>query len=191
MGNNHKNTMIAMLLGALVVMAVAYAAFSTALTINGTATISSSWNVHFDTTQTSGTGVISPTTGTGGTTAPSGSVSYTSGQQASVSATLRQPGDKVVFTLTIVNDGSLKANLGTPTATAGATTTCTSTTVCTSTAGHIKFTVGSPANSTLNASGGTTTMLVTAEFIDADVTSLTGTESANITVNLTATQAAS
>ena len=62
MGNNHKNAMIAMLLGALVVMAVAYAAFSTALTINGTATINSSWNVHFDTTKTSGTGVINPTT---------------------------------------------------------------------------------------------------------------------------------
>lgn len=190
MGNNHKNAMIAMLLGALVVMAVAYAAFSTALTINGTATINSSWNVHFDTTKTSGTGVINPTTGAGGSTAPSGTVSYTDGQHASVSATLRQPGDKVVFTLTIKNEGSLKATLGAPSATAGEATNCSGL-ICTSSAGHIKFTVGSPLSSTLNATNGSTTMQVTAEFVDTAVTSLSSGEGASIVVSITATQAAS
>ena len=190
MGDKNKSLVIAGLMGALVIMAVAYAAFSTALTINGTATINSSWNVHFDTTKMSGTSVITPTTGTGGTTAPSGTVSYSDGQHASVSATLNQPGDKVVFTLTIKNEGSLKATLGALTATPGATTSCSGL-VCTSSAGHIKITISNPQSTTLNATNGSTTMTVTAEFLNTDVSSLAGSETANVTVSFNATQAAS
>ena len=190
MGDKNKSLFIAGLIGLLIIMAVAYAAFSTALTINGTANINSSWNVHFDTTKTSGASVISPTTGTGGTTAPTGTVSYTDGQHASVSATLNQPGDIVVFTLTIMNEGSLDATLGALTATPGATTSCDGL-VCTSTAGHVRITVANPLSTSLVKTTGSTTMTVTAEFIDTEVSSLTGSESANVTVSFNATQATS
>ncbi len=186
--NNHKNAAIAMLLGALVVMAVAYAAFSTALTINGTATIKSSWNVAFDTTKTTGTGVITPTTGKSGGTAPTGTISFADGQNATVSANLYQPGDKVVFTLTIKNTGSLDATLGAPTVTAVSGCTVSAKT-CTSTNGYLKFTVSNPASTSLEKTSGTTTMTVTAEFPDVAVSSLSANQSASIRVSLTATQA--
>ena len=189
MGDNRKNTMIALLLGALVIMAVAYAAFSTALNINGTASINSTWNVAFDETKTQAeNGVVSPTTGTGGTTAPSGTVSYTDGQHAVINATLNQPGDSVVFTLTVKNTGSINATLGA--ITTGATSGCTcSGSTCTSTGGHIQFTVGSFSTTSLAATNGTATIQVTATFLNTDVSSLTAAESATISVSFTATQA--
>ncbi len=191
MSDKNKNIVIAVLLGVLVVMAVAYAAFSTTLNINGTATIKSSWNVAFDTTKTTtATGVVTPTTGSGGTTAPTGTVSYTDGQHATVSADLYQPGDKVEFLLTVKNTGSLKATLGS--LSISSSTGCTvSSLTCTSTAGHIKFTVGNFSSATLNASNGTATIKVTAEFVNGAVTNLSGNESASITVSFTATQATS
>ena len=194
MGNNHKNAMIAMLLGVLVIMAVAYAAFSTALTINGTATINSSWNVQYDTSKTSGAGVISTTTGAGGTTAPSGgTIAYPTNQSATLSATLNQPGDKVEYTLTILNTGSLDATLGTPTMTATTGGSCTgsgTSTVCTSDAGHIEFTIGSfTPSASLAATNGSSNIKVTAKFKDTEVTSLASSESITVNVSFTASQA--
>lgn len=183
-----KKFVIGALLAILIVMAVGYSAFSTVLTINGTASINSNWNVAFDTTKTSATsGVISKTTGFSGGTAPDGTVSYgNGGQTATINATLRQPGDKVTFTLTIKNTGTIAAKLGTPSISG---TNCTeSGLTCTSSSGHIKFTVGNPASSSLAASTGTTTITVTAEFPNTTVSSST-TENASITVTLNATQA--
>ena len=54
-------------------MGVGYAAFSSLLTINGTANISNSWCVGFDNTMTSTMGV---TKGVSSGTAPTGSMSY-------------------------------------------------------------------------------------------------------------------
>ena len=182
MNKTNKNLIIGMLLAIVVVMGVAYAAFSTTLTISSTANVSSSWNVAFDTTKTSGTGVVS----TAGS-ATGGTISYSNnGQTATISATgLTKPGDSATYTLTIKNTGSIKAALGTPVLTG---TSCTvSGLTCTSTSGHIKFTVTSPASSTLAASTGTTTMTVKAEFPDTAVSSST-TETASISVSLTATQ---
>ncbi len=189
MESKHKNALIGALLAVVFVMAVGYAAFATTLTINGTASISSSWNVHFDTTKTTNaSGVVTPTTGTGGTTAPSGTVAYDGNLTANVSASLNQPGDKVEFVLTIMNEGSLAATLGTPSVSGTGTTTCSSN-VCTSQGGHIQFTVDNPLSSSLVASTGTTTIKVTAEFLNTSVTSLAGNETAGITVTINATQA--
>lgn len=184
----NKNFIIGALLAILIVMGIGYAAFSSVLTINGSANINSSWNVAFDTTKTTNvSGVISKTTGFSGGTAPDGTVSYDgSGQTANINATLRQPGDKVTFNLTIKNTGTIAAKLGTPSISG---TNCTpSGLTCTTSSGHIKFTVGNPASSSLAASTGTTTITVTAEFPNTTVAS-SSTENASIKVTLNATQA--
>ncbi len=194
MRNNHKNAMLALLLGALVVMAVGYAAFSTALQINGTASIDSSWNVQFDTTKTSGTGVIKTTMGTGGSTAPSGgTIAYPNVTTANLTATLKQPGDSVEYTLTVKNTGSLAATLSglSMTSSNGSCTGSGSSTVCTSSGSHIRFTIGNFSSTSLAASSGTATIKVTATFVDAAVTSLTSGETITVQVTFNATQASS
>lgn len=177
-----RSLLIVFLITVLGIMAVAFAAFSTQLTINGSANITSTWNVGFDTTKTSGTGVVS----TAGT-ATGGTISYTDAQHASISSTgLVKPGDSATYTLTIKNTGSIAATLGTPTISG---TSCTvNGLMCTSASGNIKFTVTAPANSSLAASTGSTTMTVKAEYVNRTVTYAT-TETASITVSLNATQA--
>ncbi|MBR2833301.1 MAG: hypothetical protein IKE75_02595 [Bacilli bacterium] len=182
MDRNNKNVLIGGLLAIVLVMAVGFAAFSTQLNITSTAGITSSWNVQFDTTKTSGTGVVA-TTGT----ATGGTISYSDGQHATISSTgLVKPGDSATYTLTIKNTGSIAATLGTPTVTGSSCTVSGLT--CTTTSGNLKFTVTAPASSSLVASTGTTTMTVKAEYVNKAV-STASTETASITVTLTATQA--
>lgn len=177
-----KNILIGGLLAIVLVMAVGYAAFATTLNINGSASISSSWNVHFDTTKTSGSTVVS-TTGT----ATGGTISYSDGQHATISSTdLVKPGDSATYTLTILNEGSLNATLGALTITG---TGCTvSGNTCTSTSGNIQFTVTNPTPTSLVATTGTATMTVKAEYVNREVTTAT-TETASIEVSFTASQA--
>ena len=183
----NKNILIFSLLGVLIVMSIAYAAFSTALTISSTATINTSWNVAFDTTKTSGTGVINPTTGITGGTAPTGTVAYSDGQHATLTTTLNQPGDKIVYTLTIKNTGSIAATLSAPTL-SNASGCSISGKVCTSSNGYLKITASNPASTSLAASTGTTTMTVTVEFTGT-VSNLSSGQTASVTIGLTATQA--
>ena len=190
MNHRNKSALIGGLLAIIVLMAVGYAAFSSALTIGSSANVSSTWNVAFDTTMTSGTSVIAPTTGAGGTTAPSGTVSYgNNGQSATVTASLHQPGDKVVFTLTIKNTGTINATLGSASL-SNASGCKISSLTCTSTNGNIMFTATNPKSTSLAASTGTTTMTVTAEFVNkSGGNTYSASETASVTVNVTATQA--
>ena len=48
MEDMHKSSLIMILLAVVFVMAIGYAAFSTTLNINGTAQITSSWDVHIE-----------------------------------------------------------------------------------------------------------------------------------------------
>ncbi len=179
---NNKNILIGGLLAIVLVMAVGYAVFSTLLNVTGTANVTSSWNVGFDTTKTSGTGVITPTTGLSGAAAPTGSITYPSAQSATLNASFQQPGDKIVFTLTVKNTGTLKAKLSTPVLTLSGGNVSG----LTATKGNIKFTVALGSTS-LAASTGTTTLTVTAEFVNNTLSSST-TESASLTIALNATQ---
>lgn len=180
----NKNILIGGLLAIVLVMAVGYAAFATQLNINGTANITSSWHVGFDTSKTSGSDVIAPTTGLSGATAPSGSVSYGDDQHATINAKLNQPGDQVKFTLTILNTGSLDANLNTPVVSMSGGEVQG----LVATKGNIRFTVTQANPTLLQATSGTATMTVTAEFIDKEIASSTQ-ESASIDVVINATQA--
>ncbi len=178
----NKNILIGGLMAIVVVMAVGYAAFATQLNVNGTANITSSWKVAFDTTKTS---AYTATTGLTGATAPTGTITFGNDQTATLVANLNQPGDKIVFTLTVKNTGTLKAKLGAPTLTG---TSCTvNGLTCTSTSGHIKFTVTNPSPTSLAAKTGTSTITVTAEYPNTTISSAS-TESASLKVSLNASQ---
>ena len=114
MESKHKNALIGALLAVVFVMAVGYAAFAQTLNINGTATItnaSENWNVHFDKSQTTANAVAT-SIGIGGTKNPSGTIGYSnSDHTATVNATLIQPGDSVEFTLKVLNEGSITADI--------------------------------------------------------------------------------
>ena len=183
-----KNIIIGSLLAVLVVMTIGYAAFTTSLTINGTSSINSNWCVGFDSTKTN---TYTATAGITGGTVPTGSMTYSGSTcqtsyktNASLSATFLQPGDKIVYTLTIANKGSLDASIDSITVDNVAKTS-----TFTTTKGNIKFTVTMPANNSLAASTGTTTMTVTAEFQNtSNLSSYTTSESRSINVGISASQ---
>lgn len=107
-----KNIVIGLLCTVLCVMAVAYAAFSTSLEINGTATISSTWNVAISDIQcetkvgtTGGVAITKPTVTGVGTT------------EATIGVSFNQPGDSMTCTVYIANNGTLEAKLASITTT--------------------------------------------------------------------------
>ena len=188
MESKHKNVLIGALLAVVFVMAVGYAAFAQTLTINGSAEITSNWHVGFDTSKTSGGDVIAPTTGANGTTAPTGEVSYENDQNATISADLVQPGDKVTFTLTIENYGNINAKLNTPVVSLNGEGSDENENPLIVKQGNIIFTVTAPSPTTIDE-GETATMTVTAEF-DSSAQSVGTTTSSSITVTTLASQAA-
>ena len=198
MEKRQKNILIGSLLAIVLLMAVGYAAFATQLNINSTANISSSWNVHFDPTKTTGAGVLDVTTGTIATgetsmLVPTGSISYSNNNlTANLTSNLRQPGDKIVYTLTIVNEGNIKAAPSTPIISisgSNVSPTNNGDGTYTITKDHVQYTVTKPTR-TLNANQ-TDTIIVESLFIDTaagETPSLTATESAALSVTVSYTQ---
>lgn len=101
MENRYKNMVIATLVAIIIVMAVGYAAFFEALTINGTTLVDATWDVHID-----DLAVLSETKN-----GKSISSSISSPLFASFKAELGQPGSAVTYKVTIKNSGSLNAEL--------------------------------------------------------------------------------
>ena len=98
---DQKNVLIGTLLAAVLIMAIGYAALAQRLTINGTATISSNWNVAI-TNITEGTPTGSATNKTAATH---------DGTTATFDVNLVKPGDKMVYEVTVTNSGTLNAKL--------------------------------------------------------------------------------
>ena len=95
-----KDILIAVMLIALVFMSAAYALLSQQLNINGTATISDSWNIkitNIEAVASSGTAKV-------------GSVNN-SGTVATISPVFYTVGDSVTYKVTVENKGSLDAVL--------------------------------------------------------------------------------
>ncbi len=162
METRQKNILIAGLLAIVLVMAVGYAAFATQLQITGSAQITSNWDVHFDKAAQVNADIAPSTPAVG--IAPSGTLTYGNGDKpltAQLHADLNQPGDYIIFTLRIINGGTLSAVAAAPTLSGNDFTI----NGLTATQGHVKFTVTAPSTSTL-APGGTTTMTVRADFVD-------------------------
>ena len=101
MDTKAKNIIIGALLAAVAIMAVGYAALAQTLKINGTASITSTWNVAI-TGITEGTPIGSATNAE--------DVSY-DGTSATFNVNLVKPGDKMVYEITVKNSGTLNAKL--------------------------------------------------------------------------------
>ena len=206
MESKHKNALIGALLAVVFVMAVGYAAFAQQLTINGTANITSNWDVHFDpsyaTGESNASAAIQTHTGTlvGGATAstpPTGSLSYdSSNTTATLSVSLTQPGDYVIFTLKPTNysTGLNAVASGDCTLAQGDDESGLSINGLTATKGHIRYTVTN-TTSTLqpNAtapSSSSDTITVRAEYTDVTTNETgLGTTQAKIKITRTYNQA--
>lgn len=106
-----KNVVMGMLLAAICIMAVGYAALAQQLTITGTAQITSTWDVQI-------TGINKQGTPSAGVTENKVKVDGTDVQYPTYTATTAQfnvsltnPGDTITYAVTVTNGGSLAAKL--------------------------------------------------------------------------------
>ena len=116
--SRNKNILIGALLAVILIMGVGYAAFAQQLTINGTASISSTWQVELtdiESTGHTGTGVDVPYAAG---TAEDGTKLVNS-TTAQFKADLKSPGDSVTYTVTVENKGNIDAEVGSITFTEG------------------------------------------------------------------------
>ena len=119
MNRKQKNLMIGGLLGIVLILGVAYAAFQTQLNINGTSTIDSKWDIKMlsitpDKTATNSGTAQNPNY----TTAGDINHSITNNDlTANFQTALVSPGDSVVYTVVVKNNGTLNAALKTITKT--------------------------------------------------------------------------
>ena len=104
-----KNLVMITLCVAIGIMAIAYAAFSTTLTVDGTINATGDFAVIF----TEDTVTCTPTITKDAANAPSGTVTKTTDATitATLSVSLQTPGDEVTCVIPIKNDGNLKARL--------------------------------------------------------------------------------
>ncbi len=159
----HKNALIGALLAVVFVMAVGYAAFAQQLTINGSAEITSRWDVHMK--QEGATATPNSTMGT----APTGDVQVAGGGlTATFNTELVSPGDTVTYVIPIENKGTIDARLSTITLSSETPEMVVDNGSLTATTkdGDIKYTVTSPGTGILNANNGTAQITIVAEFVN-------------------------
>ena len=96
-----RNVIIYSLCGVLLLMTVGYAAFNTLLTINGTTSISSNWDIRI-------TGITSEDIVGGASDAES---SVVDNLTANFKANLVSPGDSITYYVTVENKGNINAEL--------------------------------------------------------------------------------
>ena len=114
-----KNLVIGMLCAVVCIMAVAYAAFSTTLNVEGTATIASNWGVSFESISCEATkaadGGVESIVVEGETVEldATGTIKNGDTTSAEFSMTFLQPGDSAVCTVTVKNTGTLNAKVAT------------------------------------------------------------------------------
>ena len=182
-----RTYLIIALCAILVVMGVGYAAFSSLLTINGTANISNSWCLGFDNTMTN---TMEVTKGVSTGTQPTGSMSYsgttcgsTLQPNSSLNAHFYQPGDEIEYTLTITNKSTVAAAIKSILVDNESVTQNT-----TKKKGNITYVVEMPADTTLDVNE-STTMKVIAKFQnETDVTGNVNGETQSIEVKINAEQ---
>ena len=147
METKHKNALIGALLAVVFVMAVGYAAFAQTLTINGSAEITSTWDVHLKT-------ITPDKTSTNGSTGSTGA-QILSNSSASFAANLVSPGDVVTYTVVVENGGTIAAKLSN----IGFTQTSSDNTV-------INFAYSGISTNDTIAAGDTATFYVTATYVN-------------------------
>ena len=182
-----RNYIIVALCLILVVMGVGYAAFSSLLTINGTANITNSWCVGFDNTKTDD---YTAKAGITGGTAPTGSITFSGNAcetkyqpDASLTATFHQPGDQIEYTLTIKNKSTVPVAIKSIQVENNNVTTDT-----TIKKGNIEFIVHMPETSNLPVDGETTMRVVARFQNETNVTGPYDGEEQSINVKINAEQ---
>lgn len=100
---DNKNLTVGMLLAAICIMAVGYAALAQQLQIRGTIEIDGSWDIHLE--NLTNTNKTATTTVLNTTSIEEGNVS------ANIDVEFLQPGDNATFTIDIVNAGTIDAKL--------------------------------------------------------------------------------
>ena len=109
MDNKKRNILLGVLIVGVISMTVAFAALSTNLSINGTASLpATSWNIHFangvdNTSGTHANGKTNRGTITG--------LQFAATSISNFTATLYQPNDEVVYNFDIVNEGTIDGQL--------------------------------------------------------------------------------
>ncbi len=167
-----KNIVIGLLCAVICVMAVAYAAFATTLTVNGTASIESEWGVEITDIQ------CEATAASGGEELDEVTKSFEA-TTAHFEFKFKQPGDTGTCTVTVKNTGNLEAKVESINSTAqdgedgsiGLEE------------GAIKYEVSGISNGELLGGSNTTTLTVKATFQDTE----TMPEEKNLTKKLTVT----
>lgn len=107
MKKTKKNYVVIALVVILLALAIGYAAFQATLTVNGTATGTMGWDVHFASVALKdSTGASDTTHGTATIVNPS-----TDGKTITATVDLKYPGDGVILETVIQNDGSVPAKL--------------------------------------------------------------------------------
>lgn len=161
--NEKKSLLIGVLLIAVVLMSVGYAALASQLDINGTAAISSKWDVKF-TSITEGT-----PTGTATNKTPAAYSSTT----ATFDVLLVSPGDSMTYDIVVTNAGTLDATLdsivGLPIINDGEA---------------IKYTVTGVAEGDILEAGKTATVTITVEY-DKNLTTQPTDEQLERTLSIT------
>ena len=142
------------------VMAIGYAAFATNLTINGTANITSTWKVLFTKIEE-----VSKTSGVTITKVPTAE-----GTNATFNVDLKSPGDKIIYKITVANQGTLDAIINDITASETGSDA-------------IKFEISGIKKGDKLAKSATTTFNVTISY-DSSVTSQPKTTNNTLTVNI-------
>ena len=179
-----RNYLIIALCAILVVMGVGYAAFSSLLTINGTANISNSWCVGFDNTKTNEMevtkGVSTGENSTGTMTYSGTACGSTLQPNSSLNAHFYQPGDQIEYTLTITNKSTVTAAIKSILVDNESVTSNT-----TKKKNNITYIVEMPAKTTLDVNE-STTMKIIAKF--QNETAVTGnvngqTETIEVKIN--------
>ena len=125
MFSRSKNILIIVLVISLVAITIAYAAFSTRLRISGTASIGqTTWDVAFSSFSTA----LTPQTTTLNepNTGEIKSVSTTDTSITNLEVDLKKPGDSIVYSFNIVNDGNIDAELSA----SSSSKTCTPQSAC-------------------------------------------------------------
>ncbi len=105
MEHKNKNLLIGGLLAIVFIMAVGYAAFATQLTINGTAQITSKWDVHIKSI------TAGAPTGTATNQTEVTKVDPDNNLQANFGTQLQSPGDSITYTVVVENSGNLNAKV--------------------------------------------------------------------------------
>ena len=99
--SRNKNILIGSLLALVLIMGIGYAAFASKLTINGSANVTSKWDVHIDS--------ITAEEPVG--TAKNLEAKVENASQATFRAQLVSPGDSITYKVVVKNGGTLPAKV--------------------------------------------------------------------------------